>query len=138
MFLVWSWTAPEGRIVRVGESGLDVALMGWVALALGIWNTVRWWLSRTYAARRREQPEEAFTVEAEERIVGAGARPRDPVAGLLVPRVAQAHSGATRTQRGSATSSISWNTTRTCSPIVIVAGSTSLMSPSAVATRLPT
>ncbi len=37
-----------------------------------------------------------------------------------------------RTQRGSVTSSIWWNTTRTGSPIVMVAGSISLISPSAL------
>src|SRR5262249_25127330 len=46
--------------------------------------------------------------------------------------------GYARTQRGSATSSMRWNTTRTGSPIVIVVGSTSPIGPSALATRLPT
>src|SRR5437588_6542783 len=76
MFLVWSWTAPEGRIVRVGESGLDVAVMGWVALGLGIWNTVRWWLSRANAARQR-----AFLAAAAHRPQRHHPdpdRPRDP------------------------------------------------------------
>src|SRR5262249_13184207 len=43
-----------------------------------------------------------------------------------------------RTQRGSDTSSMRWKTTRTGSPIVIVAASTSPIGPSALATRFPT
>ena len=60
-------------------------------------------------------------------------------AGAPVERVEASRAGAlcARTQRGSATSSIWWNTTRTGSPIVIVAGSISLIAPSAAVTRLP-
>src|SRR5688500_18229729 len=43
-----------------------------------------------------------------------------------------------RTQRGIVTSSCCWNTTVTGSPISIVAGSISLIAPSADASRLPT
>src|SRR6185436_17719534 len=43
-----------------------------------------------------------------------------------------------RTHWGSATSATCWKTTRTGSPMVIVAGSISLMAPSGVASRFPT
>ena len=59
---------------------------------------------------------------------GLGAR----LYGLITQRF------KTRTQRGRTTSSTRWKTTRTGSPIWIVAGSISLIAPSGVSTRLPT